>query len=234
VVANGLEESVQRVLHEGCWSEVRSFGAAVSDFTAEGEPHGFDVLLRGERVGRVEWEITGVHNQLNALAAIAAAEHVGVPPADACRALGSFLSEKRRMELRGEVAGVRVYDDFAHHPTAIRTTVDGLRRKVGGDRILAVFEPRSNTMKLGAMKSQLPWSLEQADRVFCHAGAIDWDPGEALAPMGDRALVGRTIDELVSQVIGAARPGDHILCMSNGGFGGIHGKLLKALAPRVG
>ncbi|WP_332813712.1 UDP-N-acetylmuramate:L-alanyl-gamma-D-glutamyl-meso-diaminopimelate ligase [Ramlibacter sp.] len=232
VVVNGLEESLQRVLHQGCWSEVRSFGAAVDDFSALGEPDAFDVLHRGERSGRVEWDLGGVHNQLNALAAIAAAEHVGVAPATAARALASFQNVRRRMELRGESGGVRVYDDFAHHPTAIRTTVDGLRRKLGpgGGRILAVFEPRSNTMKLGTMKAQLPWSLEQADLAICHGGGLDWDPREALAPMGERALVGGTVDAVVALAVAAARPGDHILCMSNGGFGGIHARLLAALA----
>lgn len=234
VVVNGLEESLARVLHQGCWSEVRSFGAAVSDYTAEGDPGAFDVLLRGERAGRVEWDLSGVHNQLNALAAIAAAEHVGVSPEVAARALGEFRNVKRRMELRGEVRGIKVYDDFAHHPTAIRTTVDGLRRKLGpdGGRILAVFEPRSNTMKLGTMKSQLPWSLEQADLAFCHGGGLGWDAREALAPMGSRAAVGDTIDQLVEMTVAAARPGDHLVCMSNGGFGGIHGRLLEALARR--
>ena len=234
VVVNGLEESIARVLHQGCWSEARSFGAAVSDFTAEGEPAAFDVLQHGKKVGRVEWAITGVHNQLNALATIAAAEHVGVAPEVAAKALGSFHSVKRRMELRGTVHGITVYDDFAHHPTAIRTTVDGLRRQLKpGQRILAVFEPRSNTMKLGTMKSQLPWSLEQADLAFCHSGGLDWDAVEALSPMGERAQVAADIDTLVQQVVAAAREGDQILCMSNGGFGGIHAKLLAALgAPR--
>ena len=230
VVVNGLEESLARVLHAGCWSEVRSFGAAVSDYTALGEPHQFDVLFRGQPLGRVDWALSGVHNQLNALAAIAAADHVGVAPADAARALATFQNVRRRMEVRGVVNAITVYDDFAHHPTAIRTTVDGLRRKVGPARILAVFEPRSNTMKLGTMKSQLPWSLEAADLAFCHTGGLDWDAAEALAPMGARAQVGHNIDELVAQVVAAAQAGDHIVCMSNGGFGGVHDRLLKALA----
>ncbi|MGQ3196417.1 MAG: UDP-N-acetylmuramate:L-alanyl-gamma-D-glutamyl-meso-diaminopimelate ligase [Hydrogenophaga sp.] len=236
VVVNGLEESLERVLHKGLWSELRSFGAAVSDFTAQGEPHAFDVLHRGQPVGRVEWALTGLHNQLNGLAAIAAAEHVGVAPADAARALSSFENVRRRMEVRGTVpragGAITVYDDFAHHPTAIRTTLDGLQRKLGQPRgrILAVFEPRSNTMKLGTMKSQLPWSLEAADLAFCHSGGLDWDAAEALAPMGARAQIGRNIDELVAQVTAAAQPGDHIVCMSNGGFGGVHDRLLKALA----
>jgi len=232
IVVNGLEESLARVLHAGCWSEVRSFGAAVSDFSARGEPHEFEVLRQGQPVGMVKWALTGVHNQLNALAAIAAAEHVGVAPDVAARALGEFQNVKRRMEVRGSVNGITVYDDFAHHPTAIRTTLDGLRRKVGPhSRILAVFEPRSNTMKLGTMKAQLPWSLEDADLAFCHSGGLGWDAREALAPMGARAQVGDNIDELVRQVVASARPGDHILCMSNGGFGGVHAKLLQALRP---
>jgi UDP-N-acetylmuramate: L-alanyl-gamma-D-glutamyl-meso-diaminopimelate ligase len=230
VVVNGLEESLARVLHQGCWSEVRSFGSAVSDYSSSGEPGDFEVLQQGRPVGRVQWALGGVHNQLNALAAIAAAEHVGVAPADAARALGQFQNVKRRMELRGTVRGIAVYDDFAHHPTAIRTTVDGLRRQLQpGQRILAVFEPRSNTMKLGTMKSQLPWSLEQADLAFCHSGGLDWDAREALAPMGARAQVAGDIDTLVRDVVAAAREGDRILCMSNGGFGGIHAKLLAAL-----
>jgi UDP-N-acetylmuramate: L-alanyl-gamma-D-glutamyl-meso-diaminopimelate ligase len=234
VVVNGLEMSLARVLHAGCWSEVRSFGAAVSDFTASGEPHAFDVLYQGKPVGHVKWALTGVHNQLNALAAIAAADHVGVAPELAAAALARFENVKRRMEVRGTVTrpggNITVYDDFAHHPTAIRTTVDGLKRRLKpGERILAVFEPRSNTMKLGAMKAQLPWSLEQTDLAFCHSGGLGWDAREALAPMGERARVADSIGELVTLVVASARPGDHIVCMSNGGFGGIHLKLLQAL-----
>jgi UDP-N-acetylmuramate: L-alanyl-gamma-D-glutamyl-meso-diaminopimelate ligase len=134
------------------------------------------------------------------------------------------------MEVKGIAGGVTVYDDFAHHPTAIRTTIDGLRRQVKDQRILAVFEPRSNTMKLGTMKAQLPWSLEQADLSFCHAGGLGWDPSDVLASMGTKAQIGKDIAELVAQVKAAARPGDHVLCMSNGGFGGIHATLLKELA----
>jgi UDP-N-acetylmuramate: L-alanyl-gamma-D-glutamyl-meso-diaminopimelate ligase len=234
VVVNGLEESLARVLHTGCWSEVRSFGATVSDFTAVGEPHDFDILMRGKKAGHVQWALTGVHNQLNALAAVAAAEHVGVPPDAAGLALGSFENVKRRMELRGTVAAaggqITVYDDFAHHPTAIRTTLDGLKRRLQpNERILAVFEPRSNTMKLGAMKAQLPWSLEQADLAFCHSGGLDWDAAEALAPLGERAVVSGGIDDLVALITAQAQAGDHIVCMSNGGFGGIHQKLLLSL-----
>lgn len=238
VVINGLEESLARVLHQGCWSEVRSFGAAVSDFAAAGPAHDFDVLHQGRVVGHVSWGLTGVHNQLNALAAIAAAEHLGVAPDTAATALGSFENVKRRMEVRGTVsvgdAGkVTVYDDFAHHPTAIRTTLDGLRSMLSpGERILAVFEPRSNTMKLGTMKALLPWSLESADLSFCHSAGLGWDAAGALAPMGDKVLVSDQLDELISAVTDVARAGDHIVCMSNGGFGGVHAKLLKVLQDK--
>ena len=234
VVVNGLEEALQRVIHQGCWSEVRSFGSTVSDFVAVGEPDTFDVQYQGQNVGAVKWALNGVHNQLNALAAIAAADHLGVAPADAAAALSRFENVRRRMEIRGTAAGVTVYDDFAHHPTAIRTTIDGLRRQLGPQaRILAVFEPRSNTMKLGTMKSQLPWSLEGADQAFCHTGGLDWDAAAALAPMGTRAQTAPSIDALVRQVLHASQPGDHILCMSNGGFGGVHQRLLEGLRAKA-
>ena len=242
VVVNGLEESLQRVLAQGCWSEVRSFGSTVSDFTAHGEASDFEVQQRGKTVGRVRWALSGTHNQLNALAAIAAADHVGVAPRQACEALAGFQNVRRRMEVRGTVqrggGAITVYDDFAHHPTAIRTTVDGLRRQLdaagkSGQRIVAIFEPRSNTMKLGTMKSQLPWSLEHADLAICHTGGLDWDAAEALAPLGARARVAGSIDEVVAQVMAAAQPGDHLLCMSNGGFGGVHARLLAALASEA-
>ena len=244
VVVNAAEESLRRVLSQGCWSEQVLFaGSPVphAGFTALGEPDDFRVLKAGAVVARVQWGISGVHNQLNALAAIAAAEHVGVAPALAADALASFQNVRRRMEVRGvahfngESEGdITVYDDFAHHPTAIRTTIDGLRRQLDGagkrgERILAIFEPRSNTMKLGAMTAQLPWSLEQANLAFCHAGGLEWDARAALASMGERAQVADTLEQLLAQVKAAARPGDHLLCMSNGGFGGIHARLLQAL-----
>ena len=241
VVVNANEASLQRVLAQGCWSEQVPFGSTPDrdGFNALGEPDNFKVLRAGVAVARVQWAIGGMHNQRNALAAIAAAEHVGVAPELAAEALASFQNVKRRMEVRGVVrregGDITVYDDFAHHPTAIHTTVDGLRRQLnsagkGAERILAIFEPRSNTMKLGAMTAQLPWSLEQADLAFCHAGGLDWDARAALAPMGERAQVADSLAQLLAQVSAAARPGDHLLCMSNGGFGGIHAKLLAALA----
>ena len=246
IVVNAREASLQRVLDQGCWSECVLFGGgtghgsdpAGAGFTADGAPDDFRVLKAGQVLASVRWNVSGVHNQLNALAAIAAAEHLGVAPEEAAEALASFRNVKRRMEVRGVVhkghGDITVYDDFAHHPTAIHTTVDGLRRQLNGsgrtaDRILAIFEPRSNTMKLGAMAAQLPWSLDAVDLAFCHAGGLDWDARTALAPMVDRAHVADTIDQLVEQVRLAARPGDHLLCMSNGGFGGIHSRLLDAL-----
>jgi UDP-N-acetylmuramate: L-alanyl-gamma-D-glutamyl-meso-diaminopimelate ligase len=232
LVVNSREEALARVLSRGCWSEVQRFGARKEEpgaLRARGEPHGFDVLRGSLKIARVDWALLGEHNQLNALAAIGAAEHAGVSPEAAGAALASFQNVRRRLELRGESRGIKVYDDFAHHPTAMRTTINGLRRKVGLQRILAVFEPRSNTMKLGAMKAQLPWSLEEADMAFCLQGNYGWDAAEALAPMGPQAVVADSIDKLVVVVAKAARPGDHVLVMSNGGFGGIHDKLLNAL-----
>jgi len=234
IVVNARDEALQRVLSKGCWSEVQRFGSRKEEpgtLRARGEPQAFDVLRGSLKVARVEWSLLGEHNQLNALAAIAAAEHVGVTPEQSAAALREFKNVRRRLELRGEVNGIKVYDDFAHHPTAIRTTINGLRRKIAPiERILAVFEPRSNTMKLGAMKAQLPWALEEADLAFCHSGNLGWDAVQALAPMGAQAVVCDSIDKLVAQVVAAARPGDHVLCMSNGSFGGVHTKLLAALA----
>ena len=240
VVSNGAEAALERVLEKGCWSELRRFGttgAVFSDFSGQGEPGDFAVSAYGEPVGRVTWPLTGVHNQNNALAAIAAAEHLGVAPGEACKALADFISPRRRMEKRGTTRAVTVYDDFAHHPTAIRTTLDGLRRQLdrepGEARILAVFEPRSNTMKLGTMAALLPTALKDADLAFCHTGGLDWDAGAALAPMGERGRIAATIPDLVRQVVAAAQPGDHIVCMSNGSFGGVHELLLSALRTKA-
>jgi UDP-N-acetylmuramate: L-alanyl-gamma-D-glutamyl-meso-diaminopimelate ligase len=235
IVVNARDEALQRVLQRACYSEVQRFGTRREEpggLCARGEPDAFDVLRGSLKLGRVEWDLLGEHNQLNALAAIGAAEHLGVAPSQACAALSRFENVRRRMEVRGEAGGVTVYDDFAHHPTAMRVTVQGLRRKVGLQRILAVFEPRSNTMKLGTMKAQLPWALEQSDLAFCLQGPWGWDAAEALAPMGRQAVVADSVPALVQAVVRAARPGDHVLCMSNGGFGGIHEQLLQALAAR--
>ncbi len=239
VVYNAIEESIQRVLHMGCWSGQNGFGGVTGDVSAQGDPGNFSVLLRGNKVGEIQWSLSGEHNQMNALAAIAAAQHVGISAGNACAALESFQNVKRRMEVSGTAGGVTVYDDFAHHPTAIRLTLDGLRKQLDAKsstrdaRILAAFEPRSNTMKLGTMKQQLPWSLEAADLAFCHTAGLDWDAGQALAPMGSRAQLAGSVDTLVAQISAQARAGDHIVCMSNGGFGGVHAKLLSALAQEA-
>jgi UDP-N-acetylmuramate: L-alanyl-gamma-D-glutamyl-meso-diaminopimelate ligase len=195
----------------------------------------FDIIHQGERVGALRWSLTGTHNRWNAIAAIAAARHVGVPPSQAIVSLASFENVKRRMETRGVVNGISVIDDFAHHPTAIATTVGGLRRKLGNARILAVLEPRSNTMKLGTMKEALPGSLTEADLVFGYGAkgegkdALGWDLSAALAPLGERAQVFDDLSALVTAVVSAAQPGDSVLVMSNGGFGGVHQKLIDAL-----
>ncbi|WP_341314262.1 UDP-N-acetylmuramate:L-alanyl-gamma-D-glutamyl-meso-diaminopimelate ligase [Paraburkholderia sp. IMGN_8] len=244
IVTNGREDALERVLTRGCWSEVERFGVqgGWEALPAEdGVPvdERFAVYHNSERVGVVEWQVQGEHNRMNAIAAIAAARHVGVPPAQAAKSLGGFRNVKRRMEVRGSVDGVTVYDDFAHHPTAIETTVAGLRARVGRERtrILAVLEPRSNTMKLGVMNAQLPESLADADLVFGYGApsgrdALGWNLGVALAPLGGKAQAFDNLDALVKAVVHAARPGDQILVMSNGGFGGVHQKLLDALSAR--
>jgi UDP-N-acetylmuramate: L-alanyl-gamma-D-glutamyl-meso-diaminopimelate ligase len=245
LVVNARDAALARVLGRGCWSEVQRFGTRREEpggLCARGDPQAFDVLRGSLKLGRVEWQLLGEHNQLNALAAVGAAEHVGVAADLACDALCRFENVGRRLELRGETGGVKVYDDFAHHPSAMRTTIEGLRRKLEKDtatsgalsRILAVFEPRSNTMRMGAMKAQLPWALEGADIAFCLQGDCDWSAREALAPLGSTAVVETELDALVTAIVRAARPGDHVLCMSNGGFGGIHGRLLAALAQQAG
>jgi len=234
LVVNGRDAALQRVLARGAWTPVERFG--------DGEPWGlgavradgsFDVLLDGEPQGAVRWSLMGEHNRLNALAALAAARHAGVPVKAGIDALARFEGVKRRMELRGTANGVRVYDDFAHHPTAFETTIAGLRAAAGGARIVAVFEPRSNTMKLGTMQDRLAASLGGADLVFCYARDLGWDPARALAPLGARATTHHDIDALVDAVARALRPGDQVLVMSNGAFGGVHDRLLARLAPRV-
>jgi len=236
LLVNGAEASLQRVLAMGSWSEVERFGVDAVANTGPDWTIAADgtIKLGGAPQGRLHpFALLGRHNQLNALAAIAAARHVGVPVAQSVSALGRFRGIRRRLELRGEVGGVLVYDDFAHHPTAIAATLEGLRRSVGArPRIVAVIEPRSNTMKLGVMKAQLPASLAAAQRVYCYAANLGWDPAEALAPLGDKASVVHDLDALVARIAEEARAGDHVVVMSNGGFGGIHDKLLARLASR--
>ena len=235
VVANGAQASIGRVLARGLWSGREDFdvpgGWHLRDVTETGDASEFEVWRGAERLGRGRLGMAGAHNRSNALAAIAAAAHAGVSPAAAIGALAGFEGVKRRLEPRGTVRGVTIVDDFAHHPTAIAATLQAVRaRRAPGVRILAVIEPRSNTMKLGAMSAQLPGSLAAADRVYCYAGGVDWDVAAALAPLGGNAAVDTDLSTLVARVAAAARAGDQIVVMSNGGFGGIHDKLLAALA----
>ncbi len=230
LVVTNRQESLQRVIAKGCWTPVEYFGDTagwhMQEVTADGS---FDVWLGNERQGRVSWVLLGEHNRMNALAVIAAARHVGVASCIAIEALGEFKNVKRRMEVRGKVNDITVYDDFAHHPTAIETTIAGLRHKVGPARILTVLEPRSNTMKLGTMKAALPGSLRDADTVFCYANNLGWDAAEALEPLQDKAKTYDNLDMMVEAIAKTAKSGDHILVMSNGGFGGVHQKILDKL-----
>jgi len=232
LVANGADPSLERVLARGAWTPVQRFGASQEwSVGALNDDDSFEVLHHGRCMGVVRWDLMGEHNRNNALAAIAAARHAGVEPRVSIEALGAFEGVKRRMEVRGRVNGITVYDDFAHHPTAFETTIAGLRRRAGRDRIVAVFEPRSNTMKLGTMQSMLAQSLTGADVVFCYAKGLGWEPSGALAPLGARAFVFHDMDPMVDSIAELLRPGDHVLVMSNGGFGGVHAKLLARLAP---
>ncbi len=243
IVTNGREAALERVLTRCCWSGVERFGVdggwqalpATEGATVDEQ---FALYWEGEPQGVVDWQVQGEHNRMNALAAIVAARSVGVPAAHAVKSLATFRNVKRRMEVKDSVDGVTVYDDFAHHPTAIDTTIAGLRTRIGdasNSRILAVLEPRSNTMKLGTMKAQLPSSLANADLVFGYGAREDrdklgWDLADALSPLGAKAQAFNEIEPLVKAVTAAACPGDHVLVMSNGGFGGVHQKLLDALS----
>ena len=241
VPGNGLiisplnDGNLHHVLDMGCWTPVEHFdpdfeaGWHVTGCAPDGSA--FDVVCETENVGRVEWSLTGRHNISNALAALAAARHAGVPPAVGIAALAEFRNVKRRMELRGEVRGVRVYDDFAHHPTAISTTLDGLRKHVGEKRILAVLEPRSNTMRMGVHAGMLADSLALADEVWVYAPeSLGWDAGSVLRGLGRRLHVHESTQSIVDEVVAESGEGDQVLVMSNGGFEGIHQRLLDALA----
>nr|SPS06873.1 UDP-N-acetylmuramate:L-alanyl-gamma-D-glutamyl-meso-diaminopimelate ligase [Candidatus Nitrotoga fabula] len=225
IICNGREEALSRVIRRGCWTPVELFGC----------PGGWDIdthnhiIFSGNAHGKLQLDLMGEHNRLNALAAISAARHAGVPVTQSLSALKEFKNVKRRMEVRGMVNGITVYDDFAHHPTAIATTLSGLRAKTGNARIMAVLEPRSNTMKLGVMRNSLPASLREADMIFCYNSSLGWDARAIFSQLGQRAIVTDQMDELIAAIATAARPGDHILIMSNGEFGGIHEKLLKRL-----
>ncbi|MEW8050123.1 MAG: UDP-N-acetylmuramate:L-alanyl-gamma-D-glutamyl-meso-diaminopimelate ligase [Candidatus Thiodiazotropha sp.] len=226
--------NISDVLDMGVWTPLEFFDPEIeagwhAEHTAA-DGHSFDVVCEGEMQGRVSWELIGKHNVANALAALAAARHAGVRPGTAIEAFSGFKNVKRRMELCGEVNGVRLYDDFAHHPTAIATTLEGLRKQVGDSRIIALLEPRSNTMKRGVHADRLADALQAADRVMMYIpDDLQWDPAATLASLEDRAELFSDTASMVSLAVEMARPGDHILVMSNGGFEAIHRRLLEAL-----
>ncbi len=239
LVVNGRDAALKRVLAQGVWTPLEEFGVAAGWEAGPPDREGaFEVAWQGRAVGRLHWDLPGEFNRLNALAAIGAARHAGVAPEAALEALARFRGVRRRMELRGTVRGVQVFDDFAHPPTAIRESVAGLRQRSEaggkpGGRILAVFEPRSNTLKRGALKEALPASLQGADRVYVYSAGLAWDAGQVFAPLGERARCEQDLGTLVAAIAGEAREGDHVLIMSNGGFDGIHEKLLARLSARV-
>ncbi len=227
-------DAIDAVIRMGCWTPQQTIGLNEGKLRAENiaeDGSQFDVVVDGERTGHVDWSLIGMHNVNNALAAIAAAHHVGVTIEQACEALVQFKGIKRRLELRGKVNGVSVYDDFAHHPTAIATTLAGLRANVGKQKIIAILEPRSNTMKMGVHQQTLADSLKAADQIILFEDAgLDWSLSEITEQLGDKARVEASIDTIVKRATAMAQEGDHILVMSNGGFGGIHQKLLDSLS----
>ena len=230
IVTSGKDESLQRVLAKGCWTPLEKVGTPDGWQASTQDDGGIDISYRGETQGILNWELMGDHNRMNALAALSAARHAGVPVRAGIAALAQFKNVKRRMEVRGVVKGITVYDDFAHHPTAIQTTLQGLRDKENGGRIIAVLEPRSNTMKMGTWKESLAGSLTTADRVFCYTAKLGWNVAESLQSLGSKISNHDSLDQLIAAIVDNAHPGDHVLIMSNGDFGGIHEKLLKALA----
>jgi UDP-N-acetylmuramate: L-alanyl-gamma-D-glutamyl-meso-diaminopimelate ligase len=237
ILANAADRETQAVLEMGCWTPVGTFGVGRGDFSVrplEPDYSAFEVQNPQGQVGRVEWSLFGRHNAENAAAAIAAAARAGVDHETACRAARGFLGVARRLQVLGTPGGVSVYDDFAHHPTAIQATLTALRQRVGRHaRIITVLEPRSNSMKLGVGARDLPEALEAADRILVYRPrGLRWDPKEVLASLGDRCLVAEDVQILVDRVAGEARPGDHVLVMSNGGFEGIHQRLLDRLGER--
>jgi UDP-N-acetylmuramate: L-alanyl-gamma-D-glutamyl-meso-diaminopimelate ligase len=252
IIVNGEDAELATTLGMGCWTPRETFGVAkmpgdghgasaakgaITDWSARIAPGSaasrFEVYFQGGAVAKVDWSLLGEHNVMNGLAAIAAARHVGVEPARAVQALNAFSGVKRRMEIRGVIDEVTVYDDFAHHPTAIETTLRGLRARVAGARIIAVVEARSNTMKLGVHREQLAPALALADRTwFLNTADMGWDLPGAVAALGDKARFAASVDALVEGLADDSRPGDQVLVMSNGGFGGLHDKLIAALRAR--
>ncbi|BAN46513.1 UDP-N-acetylmuramate:L-alanyl-gamma-D-glutamyl-meso-diaminopimelate ligase [Metapseudomonas resinovorans] len=227
------ETALKRVVEMGCWTPVQTTGEGgqwqARLLSEDGSR--FEVLFEGAVTGTVDWELTGRHNVANALATLAAARHVGVVPELGVAALSAFKSVKRRMEKVAEVKGVTLYDDFAHHPTAIATTLDGLRKRVGDAPVIAVIEPRSNSMKLGAHRDGLPDSVKLADQVFWYAPPnLGWDLAATVAGSTVATRVCDSLEAIIDGVKAIATPGTQVVIMSNGGFGGLHGKLAKALA----
>lgn len=239
IVKNGDDENIDSVINQGCWSETAAFyhchdenrvteDWAIGDTSADGKH--FDVLLGGKAVARVEWSLHGLYNRMNALAAIAAAQHAGVPVELSCEALKEFKGIKRRLEVRGVVNGVTVYDDFAHHPTAIEETLSAMKEIKGAGKVFAVLEPRSNTMRMGVHKASLSDSLQAADEICLYqAEAMDWDISELTSQSKVPASVFSSTDEIINHLLSQASSGDFILIMSNGGFEAIHQRLLDAL-----
>lgn len=232
--------ALDRALARGCWTPVERLESPTGWYSEQSNADPVSIFFDGKKQGEIHWHLSGEHNRLNALAAIAAAHHVGIEPSDSCAALSQFQGIKRRMELRGTIHQIRVYDDFAHHPTAIALTLEGLAKQITpNERIIAVLEPRSNTMKLGAMAARLPESLACADHTFCYSEnqgkhALNWDAQATFAPLGDKASVINDLNALAAAVIEKAQPHDHIVIMSNGSFGGIHEKILQGLTQRFG
>ena len=236
IVSNGADKNLERVLAKGAWTPIERFaesqywrGSCSLLTTPASADSSFEVICDDKSQGTLKWNQLGEHNRQNALAAIAAARHAGIAPATSIEALAKFKGVKRRMEIRGTVNGITVYDDFAHHPTAIETTIAGLRKQVGKARILAVLEPRSNTMKQGVWRDSLAASLSDADVVFCYIANLGWDAAAALAPLGEKLSTRDQLPDLIDSITQTTNQGDHILIMSNGGFGGIHSKLLTQL-----
>lgn len=231
IVSNGKDENLKRVLKQGCWTPIEEFGIATGWHTKLQEDNGMDIYFNETHKGFFQWNLLGEHNRMNALAALLAARHAGVAIQIGIEALTQFKNVKRRMEKRGIVNGITIYDDFAHHPTAIQTTLNGLRTHVGKERIIAVLEPRSNTMKMGIWKNNLTDSLAEADQIFCFTGEAQWAK-IALQAMDKKACCYDDFNQLVKDISIIAKPGDHVLIMSNGSFGNIHGKILKTLQSR--
>jgi len=238
---NGADRNLAEVLAMGCWTPVERFAsdaAVAADWHLVADPAAayakFSVHRGERRVGDVEWGLLGRHNAENGLAALVAAHHAGVDEAVAIEALCRFRGVRRRLEVRGTVDGVVVYDDFAHHPTAVASTLEGVRLKAGAGRVIAVLEPRSNTMKLGTHKAALADSLRGADRVFVYKSPdVKWDVGDAMVPLGSLVVVHEDLARLTEVIVAEARPGDHLVLMSNGSFGGLHERLLDALKARA-